>query len=417
MKGTGFIVCGIFALSGIVAAEEAWDLPPISYSQTPANDRIAQLVDEIKSGKNSFPEGSDLDLLRFVLKVLEIPEESQILVFSKTSAQNFFIGPKTPRSLFFNENSYVGYVVGGAIEVITHDPVLGVVFYVIEPAEGNRKPVVIRDSSSCLNCHATRRTESVPGMTVRSVHPDETGQTILPLGTSRTDHRSPISDRWGGYYVTGRSALPHFGNQTFVEDDGRQPAKAMPPLDSVRGKIDPSKYLRDTSDIVALTVLEYQCHMHNLMTAASMEYRRAYWMKKSFDPDGDPDQSSVGELADAKAEAIVDTLLFKDEAPLGDGGIEGDPAYQDVFANRFPKTKTGHSLADFQLNSRMFKYRCSYMIYSEAFKALPERVKIAVLSKLKSIMEAKETNDDFPDLKLSERAKISEILRETVPGY
>jgi hypothetical protein len=51
--------------------------------------------------------------------------------------------------------------------------------------------------------------------------------------------------------------------------------------------------------------------------------------------------------------------------------VEGNPAFQKAFASRFPKTKSGKSLADFRLYGHIFKHRCSYMIYSEAFATLP----------------------------------------------
>lgn len=407
------LLCALVA-AGFSSAQEPWELPPILYSETPATDAIAGLAADISSGKRVFPQGDPLDELRFVLKTLEIPVESQLLVFSKTSAQNSRISPATPRSLFFNENAYVGYVQGGSIEIIVHDPLLGVIFYLIEPSVVNKAPVIVRESGSCLSCHGTRRTESVPGMTVRSVHPDERGNLLLTLGSSRTDDRSPIGERWGGYYVTGRSALPHFGNRTFVEADGRQGAVETPPIDSVRARIDISHYLRDTSDIVALMVFEHQCRMHNLLTAASMGYRRVHWIQRSIDPHADPNAGRAGKTADELAAEVVDAMLFKDEAPMGDGGVDGDPAFQKTFAKRFPRTRNGDSLADFQLSERIFKHRCSYMIYSKAFEALPPRVKSAVFARLREVLEQ---GKDFPGIKPAERRRIAEILRETVPGF
>src|SRR5689334_10826363 len=51
--------------------------------------------------------------LESVLQALRIPKSSQTLVFSKTSFQRSAISPQTPRAIYFNDNTYVGYVQGG----------------------------------------------------------------------------------------------------------------------------------------------------------------------------------------------------------------------------------------------------------------------------------------------------------------
>lgn len=397
-------------------ATDPWELPPVRYSETESQDPVARLAREIKEGRR-IPEMPPLERLRFVLNLLEIPEESQVLVFSKTSKQNALIHPGNPRCLFFNENSYVGYVPGGDIEVAAHDPVLGQVFHLIGGGTGDEPLRVERDHSDCLSCHGTARTESVPGVLVRSVFPDSSGQPILPLGTFQIDHESPIEERWGGYYVTGRIGLPHLGNRTYQESDGRELPRSAPELSSLAGKIDTSRYLRTTSDIVALMVLEHQCRVQNLIAAASMNHRRVHWLEKSLDPSRDPDQGGAGRQADAAAVKIVDALLFTREANPGDGGIEGDPAFQEAFGRRFPKTREGRSLADFQLHTRLFKHRCSFMVYSKTFAAMPKRLESAVLSRLRDVLAAPPGPENHPEIKAPERARIMTILAETLPSW
>jgi hypothetical protein len=412
LKIAGVMILSLFC--GFAGAVEFWEMEPIRYSETPATDPIAKLGEDLAAGRRKIEGATDVEKLRFVLKLLDVPVESQMLVFSQTSHQNSLIRPKNPRCLFFNENAYVGFVPGGAIEIITHDPILGMTFYLIdvdsvqEPAE-----IVSRDSNVCLACHGTRRTESVPGVLVRSVHPDENGHIILKLGMDHIDSRSPIPIRWGGYYVTGSSSLPHLGNRIYSEADERDTEREPIQYDTLESVIDVSKYPRDTSDIVALMLLEHQCRLHNLLAAASMEYRRTAWFSKSIDPSADPDQGRAGRLADDYALKIVDAMLFKDEAPMGDGGVDGDPAFQEMFTKRFPEVD-GESLAEFHLGSRLFKNRCSYMVYSEAFKVLPERVKKQVFARLKEVLE---DGKDFPDIQEKERHRIAEILRRTVEGY
>lgn len=400
-----------------VAESDVWDLPPLRYSETAATDAMAKLAASAPPGMVPTNGETPLGKLRFVLKLLDVPEESQILVFSKTSKQNPLINPGNPRCLFFNENSYVGYVPGGSIEVITHDPVLGAIFYLVRPGKESNTLRITRETSDCLSCHGSARTESVPGVMVRSLFADASGQPLFSLGSFQIDHTSPIRERWGGYYVTGQSSLPHLGNRTFEETSDRVFPDEPVQLKSLDGKIDTSRYLRPTSDIVALMVLEHQCMVHNTLAAASLNYRRLCWLQKSIHPEDDPDQGSAGKFADEAAPRIVKVLLFENEAELGENGIEGDPAFQDAFLRRYPKTTDGRSLADFHLYKRLFKHRCSYMVYSAAFRSLPERVRQAVIRELHGILSSEPSPENHPDLKSSERRRIASILSETLPGW
>ncbi len=402
MKWAGVMLAAV----GLASAQQTdvWDLPPLRYSDTAATDRIARLVERLDGDPSLAPGAASLERLRFVLGWLEVPESSQVLVFSKTSKQIRRIDPASPRAIYFSENHYVGYVPGGAIEVIAQDPVLGPVFYLID---GDDEIRIARDRSDCFSCHGTTRTEEVPGMLVRSVFPDADGRPLLAKGSVTVDHTTPIDERWGGYYVTGNSAIDHRGNRVFREEDDESESIAIE-------RVDLSRYPRGTSDIVALMVLEHQCHVHNLLTAASIRYRRAAWLARVIDPEADPDSGQAGRIADAMAEEIVGALLFRGEADLGEG-IEGDRDFQKDYASRFPRAENGRSLADFRLYERIFKHRCSCMVYSEAFRGLPPRVHVAVLERLESALETGEGPGDH--LPASERRKIMTILDDTLPGW
>lgn len=257
------------------------------------------------SGKTALPAGGGLDRLRLVLETLEIPAESQVLVFSKTSLQNDLIQPTNPRALYFSGNAYVGYIPGGAIEAVVQDPVLGPVFYFVgTDREGGL--AIERDTNNCMSCHATSRTENVPGLLIRSVFPDDSGHPLLHLGTTDVADETPLAKRWGGWYVTGQSALPHLGNRTFTEDG--EPDAHYPDPGS---QLDVTKYLRPTSDIVALLVLEHQCRMHTLLNAATLNYRRSRFFSETIDPDADPDDGSAGVVAESWAEKITGCIFFK----------------------------------------------------------------------------------------------------------
>ena len=235
---------------------------------------------------------------------------------------------------------------------------------------------------------------------------------MLAMGTTQVTHETPLPDRWGGYYVTGRSSLPHLGNRTFTEGGEGKPEPSD--LDQLGGLIDVTKYPRPTSDIVALMVLEHQCRMHNLLNAAALQYRRAHYIGSAIDPKADPDQGSAGRVADGMAQKIVECLFFKDEAEPGEDLVGGEE-FQKSFSARYPKTAAGESLAEFHLYDRIFKNRCSYMIYSRAFTELPTRVKQAVFNRMQMVLRGEDASYDY--LKESERKRIGSILAETLPGW
>lgn len=404
----------LFAGSGF--SQDVWEQPPIRYSETPANDPAGVLGRGFSDGSVKLSGDTPLERMRQVLALLKIPESSQILVFSKTSKQNNLISPWTPRAIYFSENAYAAYVPGGQMEIISHDPVLGPVFQVVDLNEGPVAPVMQRVTGECLSCHGTARTSDVPGVLVRSVFTDADGRPLLGYGSFLVDAATPLSRRWGGYYVTGSSSLPHLGNRQFRKDETPGERAAAPRFETVAGRVDAGRYPRATSDIVALLVLEHQCQVYNLMTAASYRYRRMSWMSKTFDAASNPDEGTAGKLADDDAKAIVGALLFKDAASLGDG-VEGDETFQNAFTARFPKAKDGRSLAEFHLGSKLFANRCSHMIYSEVFRSMPERVKSAVVRRLRELLEGSEKVAGYEHLGKSERDRIAAILLETWPPY
>ncbi len=409
------LLLSVGSISVLHAATDIWELPPLRYSETEATDPITELAKLLESQPQPHADASPLSRLRLVLRHLEIPEASQILVFSKTSKQNELIHPGNPRALYFNENAYVGYVPGGDIEVISQDPILGPVFYLIRSSAHDASPQILRQHSSCLSCHGTARTESVPGVLVRSVFPDPVGQPRFNLGSHLTTHASPIPERWGGYYVTGRSSLPHLGNQTFTESG--TPQSPTPQFDRLPPAVDSRHYLQTTSDIVALMVLEHQCQVLNQVQAASIGFRRYLWLRQSLNPEAKATDPVSREFIDHAATRIADLMFFAGEADLGPDGIEGDPAFQSAFSARFPKSRQGRSLADFQLNQRLFKHPCSYMIYSRAFQSMPDEIRSAVLKKMRLVLDSAPGPGNHPQLSSSTRAKILRILEDTLPGW
>ena len=221
----------VFSPSKRAQAQDSFDLAPILYSTSESQDPVAQLQRRLQSGQTKLDKDPHYGLLPGLLKELHIPLESQVLVFSKTSLQIHKISPTNPRAIYFNDSVYVGYVPGSSIlELAANDPKLGAVFYTfdtgIQPdvAAANDRSIndtssgLVRDRGQCLSCHATTRTENVPGYIVRSIYSDRAGRPRTGSSSFTTDYRSPFQSRWGGWYVTGtHGSMRHLGNLFAVD--------------------------------------------------------------------------------------------------------------------------------------------------------------------------------------------------------
>lgn len=401
-----------------MAQRDFFELAPIKYSETKSSDAMARLAADWKAGRKPVPKGEPLEVLRALLKQLSVPEESQVLVFSRTSQQNNIIRHYNPRALYYSDENYVGYVPGGSIEVASTDPTLGPVFYFLNKTRTGRADFAVRDNS-CLQCHGTSRTDLVPGLMIRSVFPDKNGHPILAAGTYLTTDASPLKERWGGWYVTGSHGnFRHMGNSLAEQLDGGGADfdfEAGANWDSLEGKIDTAKYLRPKSDIVSLMILEHQCETQNILTKSAMEYRRLVYLQEAIDPEVDvtKDDGMASRSAVDSAKEIVKAFLFCDEFDLGDG-VEGDPAFVDAFEKRARKDSEGNSLRELRLYGRMFKNRCSYLIHSASFDALPAVVRTKTLEELWRALNSEE--EDFAHLGSGERKRIIAIVRGTVKG-
>jgi hypothetical protein len=395
--------------------------------QAPSIDPVPALQRQIDEGKLTLPTGRGHEFLKSVLAIFDLDPASQVLVFSKTSQQNDYISPSTPRAIFFDRDTYVGWVSGGFAEIMTYDPHFGGVFYTLRPEHEPGRRQVFRSEASCLQCHESSRTSNVPGPFVRSVYPDYTGRPILSQGSFNTDHTSPIEQRWGGWYVTGQHGNSvHMGNTIASYDRASDHMEFDPSpqqnISSLDDFFDTSLHLRPDSDVVALMVLEHQVGMHNILTEAAMTTRRALQMQarvRELTGDPEPDDETPLEgtalrVVESQAQRVLRYLLFCDEQPL-DGGIQGGEDFQRMFRAATPATADGLSLADFQLHQRLFKNRCSYMIYSTAFKYLPAELKSLIFKRLDLILAGADPSEDFVHLAPSECERIRAILRETLP--
>ncbi|WP_205678933.1 hypothetical protein [Aquisphaera insulae] len=412
----------VLPLATAWAAEIPFERAPINYLTATPDDPVARLQAKLKAGTEVLRHDGRTGYLRSVLSALEIPISSQVLVFSKTSFQRTRIAPETPRAIYFNDDVYVGFVQGSEVlEFSAADPALGGTFYLLEQ-DRHSKPSFQRQTHDCLQCHASARTQDVPGHLVRSVYPDASGQPAFNAGTFSTSHESPLRERWGGWYVTGTHGTQvHMGNAlvTDREHPEKLDLRAGANLLDLSKRFDTSAYLAPGSDIVALMVLEHQVKLHNLITLANYQARLAVESAREINRAlGEPEDfmsESTARRINGPVEELVRYMLFLDEAPLS-GPVRGTSTFAADFAARGPRDGRGRSLRDFDLNTRMFRYPCSYLIYSRAFDALPAAARDRAYLRLWEVLSGKDRGAAFERRTPEERAAILEILRATKPG-
>jgi hypothetical protein len=416
------MLVGMLAFVPCVRATEMFEQPPMNYSASQPQEAVRKLQERLDAGAVNLG-GNDRDIISGLLRELHIPVESQVVVFSKTSFQRQRIHPDHPRAIYFCDDCYVGWVPSGLLEITPIDPKLGPVFYSLDLAAVTTNVTsnnFVRDSD-CLRCHGGTFVRGIPGVFVRSLHTDRNGEPLLKGGSEVVDFRTPFSHRWGGWYVTGKhGSTLHRGNVFTQEKDDELVVdfKRGANVTDLSKFFDTKLYLTNSSDIVALLVLEHQTAMQNTITRAGMNCRRMLDYQQTLQRE--LKESSTEELAyasvrsvfDGAVREIVDDLLFHDEAALPDG-LEGSPAFQRAFQTNARRTAAGHSLKDFSLKGRLFQNRCSYLIYSESFLALPPQLKKRVYARLEQILKASAPDPRYAYLGKAERAGITEILRET----
>ncbi|QDU59358.1 hypothetical protein Pan216_01860 [Planctomycetes bacterium Pan216] len=415
----GLIVCG--CLSTPAHAQIQFGREPIRYGTAPVNDAVTRIQKSLDSGETTLAYDEKLGYLPAILDELAIDSSSQVLVYSKTSFQLRRITPSRPRALYFNEDSYVGWVRGGdVIEVMATDPEQGEIFYTF-PQKRMAKPRFVRDDGRCIVCHASSKTQGVPGGLVRSMFVDDRGQPHYAAGTFTTDHTSPFSERWGGWYVTGtHGQMRHMGNIVATDDEKPEEIDLDPGanLADLSAKLDVEPYLTPHSDIVALMVLEHQTQMQNYLTLANYECRMAQHhdqvMNEALDRPKEHQSDSTKRRIASVGEKVLRSLLFVDEFPLT-SPVKGTSGFAEWFQARGKRDEQGRSLRDMDLKTRMFKFPCSYMIYSASFDQLPSAVKRHVVDHLHEVLAGNDQRAEFAHLSQDDRKAILEILTETKP--
>lgn len=373
--------------------------PAIQYDTRPVRDRVAALSHAVASGTAGLRYDERSGYLRSVLDALKVPVESQVLVFSKTGIQGAATSPTNPRAIFFNDSVAVGFIPGARLlEIASHDPEQGVHFYTIEQAAAARP--VIKRQTMCRTCHLSANTLDVPGMLNRSVFARADGSVVAQLGSFVVNHTTRLLDRWGGMYVTGNYHLfpynvaVHMGNTTTSVSDASGPVSSNEAFIAWTNSLPETRgYPSIESDITAFLAFDHQMHAINLLTRVSWEARA----NGAWQP-----------IADELAEY----LLFVGEVPPP-ARVTPRAGFAEAFAAGVPRDRQGRSLRDLNMETRLLKYPCSYMIYSEAFENLPPTVKAAVYRRMWALLSGRDTTAKSAHLSAADRRAIIEILRDT----
>jgi len=412
VTGAAALVVGLGAVTGLTAQRRdafsaSREHPAIAYAAHEGANPVRRLSDALAAGQArlDFDRDASRGYLPALLDALHIGVESQVLVFSETSNQARHINPSHPRAIYFNDTVAVGWVPGtDLLEIAAHDAQQGVVFYTLSQ-QATAKPQPRRDVS-CLLCHLTWDTLAVPGFITLSTFPMSDDPNAYADGVV-VDHRTPVADRWGGWYVTGRLVpTRHMGNLPVIRPKATltTPAPPTPTFDSMAGRLaSAATYPSPYSDIAALMVLNHQTHATNLLTWVGWETRVALAEKRPLD------------RVDDAIRDLVDYFLFVDEAPLA-SPIAGTSGFAGKFASAGPRDAAGRSLRQLDLSSRLMRYPCSYLIYSEAFDGLPALARERIYARLWRVLSGEDNDRRYARLSAADRRAVIEILRATRSG-
>jgi len=391
-----------------MAAEPAYRVmdfraPPHNYNEHQPKDRFAGLLKQIEKGDFQPDTSSDQALLRSLLQGLKVPVSSQILLFSASSLQSEIINPRNPRALFFNEDTYVGYVPGGVLEVAAADPEVGPIFYVFDRLQPGGPFPRVQRGTKCFNCHGGTATKRLPGLIAESLLVSQAGSSLETYRRDEQGHQIPLENRFGGWHLTGKHHISGHKANVFGLARGGKIEKT----EVVPGQTwDTAKHLLPTSDILPHLVHEHQIGFENRLVRGIYIVRQLKHDRKGML--GNAEQEEI----DTWAQDFARYVLFADEAKFPREGIEGDPAYVRDFLEGRITSKRGLSLKDFDLKTRLFKHRCSFMLYTDTWEHAPKEIKDRVYYRMAEAL--RDAQPSMPHLAAEERRVIREILKETL---
>lgn len=399
------------------------EYPLIDYSGPATHNRAWRLQQQLNSGAVKLEWEPKWGYLRSLLKALAIDPDSQVLVQSKTSLQIDNISAATPRAIYFNDDTYVGWVQGNAlVEFVVIDANVGAIFFGLDNRPAAQQSME-REGGRCLTCHDTYSMMGggVPRVLVMSSPVDDPADTRTYVSASEVDDRTPIAQRWGGWYVTGHNGQQsHFGNLPLREERGQELLRTLPRqnLTTLAGYFDTTAYLTDKSDIAALLVFEHQSFVQNLITRVDFKVRTLM----ARDGGGRAEPKSWAEVdprdrekAQAVIEPLVRALFFADAVQLEDH-IGGSSGFAERFSAQGPHDRHGRSLRELDLTTRVFRYPLSFQIYTEQFDALPAYARDYIAGRIAEVLNGTDTTGIAAKITPADRAAIAEILADTKPA-
>src|SRR5690606_23969804 len=114
------------------------------------------------------------------------------------------------------------------------------------------------------------------------------------------------------------------------------------------------------------------------------------------------------------ADELLRYMLFRDEPPLP-SPMRGTSDFAAEFAAAGPVDRHGRSLRELDLETRLFRWPCSYLIGSPEFRALPREVRDVVMLRLHRVLTGRFGRTAYRHLSELQRRTILEILRDTLP--
>ncbi len=435
----GWAAAALLAAAGTAQADPAklptstrYDVeyPGVAYSEAATENRVWRLQQKLASGELKLEWEPRTGYLRSLLKALDINVDSQVLVFSRTSLQIEHISPLTPRAVYFNDDTYVGFVQNSPlIEITAIDASKGSVFYGFENRQ-ELPPEISREGGRCLTCHDTYSMGGggVPRVMVLSSPVDDPGDPRTVTAGQDVDDSTPFGMRWGGWYVTGSTgSRTHLGNLPLREGRGGEKLRELRAgkhnIDDLKDYIDTSRYLSGKSDVVALTVLEHQTRLQNLMTRVNYKISTildrqekggapaAAGPVRSWEDISPNDHTRLRQIM----EPLVRALFLHDAAPFEDR-MASSSGFAERFSKLGPRDSRGRSLRELDLEKRLFRYPLSFGIYSPQFDALPEYAREYLIGRIVEVLQGRDTTGLSEKLTAEERKAISEILIDTKPA-
>jgi hypothetical protein len=319
----------------------------------------------------------------------------------------------------------------GPLEIGAVDPNLGPLFYLVEQPGAEAaapRPQFERETTRCLSCHDSYSLTGggVPRFIVGSGYTGTAGELVSHEGWILVTDRTPLKSRWGGWYVTGKhGSQVHLGNMLIrdFKDFERLEELRVGNIETLDALFDTKPYITNKSDIVALLILEHQVNAQNELARVNYDVRTAIDRERGAAKAGEGYGQAASALSatvrksiDDAIEPLVETLLFAGETKLTDA-VSGDPKFVEQFMRRAVRDPKGRSLRDLDLQTRLFRYPLSYVVYSAAFDALPRAAREAVYARVAAVLRGQDPGEAYAELDAAGGAAIIEILAATKPEF